>query len=155
MKQIVIITTTIVLTTVLVCAILNTAPKQLSTKAPVASVELALINDARQEEGLRLLDRNLELDASATEKCNDMVEYNYWSHNRDGKQWYEFIKMDYKTAGEILAKGFKGDKYKQHYAWMNSPTHREEIEGDYTDFGMAICMYDNGDLLTVVHFAKE
>lgn len=121
---------------------------------PIASMELALINDTRQDIGLPLLQRNVKLDESAKAKCNDMVEHNYWSHNREGKEWSEFIAIDYKQAGEILATGFKGDTKEQHNGWLSSPSHAEQIMGHYTDFGSATCTYDNGKDLTVVHFKR-
>lgn len=122
---------------------------------PIASMELALINDTRQEIGLPLLQRNIKLDESARQKCEDMVQYDYWSHNRDGKKWSEFITIDYKQAGEILATGFKGDTKEQHNSWLSSPSHAGQIMGNYTDFGSATCAYDNGKDLTVVHFGRK
>lgn len=141
---------------VVTAAVAVFTPKPLAEieHVPIASMELALINDTRQEIGLPLLQRNVNLDASAKAKCEDMVEHNYWSHNREGKKWSEFITIDYKQAGEILATGFMADKQEQHYAWMNSPTHAEQITGDYTEFGSAICIYDDGKDLTVVHFKR-
>lgn len=121
---------------------------------PIASTELALINETRGYSGLPLLQRNVNLDASAKAKCNDMVEHNYWSHNRDGKKWSEFITIDYEQAGEILATGFNGDTKEQHNGWLSSPGHAEQIMGYYTDFGSATCAYDNGKDLTVVHFKR-
>lgn len=122
---------------------------------PIASTELALINDTRQEIGLPLLQRNVKLDESARQKCEDMVQYDYWSHNRDGKEWKEFISQEYTRAGEILAKGFGADKQEQHHGWMDSYTHAEQIVGRYTDFGSAICTYEDGTDLTVVHFWRK
>lgn len=144
----------IIILLVLLGVVLTPKPLVKIEHIPIASMELALINDTRQEMGLPLLQRNVNLDASAKAKCNDMVEHNYWSHSREGKQWSEFITIDYKQAGEILATGFMADKQAQHYAWMNSPTHAEQIVGDYTDFGSAICVYDDGKDLTVVHFKR-
>lgn len=122
---------------------------------PVASMELALINDTRQEIGLTLLQRNVKLDASARQKCDDMVKYDYWSHSRDGKQWHEFVSDEFVARGEILATGFGADKQEQNHAWMNSYSHAEQIVGNYTEFGSAICIYDSGKDLTVVHFGRK
>ena len=121
---------------------------------PIASMELALINDTRQEIGLPLLQRNVKLDESARQKCEDMVRYDYWSHNRDNKEWEDFISQEYTRAGEIMARGFGADKQSQNRAWMDSYTHAEQIMGYYTDFGSAVCNYDNGKDLTVVHFKR-
>lgn len=124
---------------------------------PIASMELALINDARQEVFLPLLQRNVKLDNSARQKCEDMVKYNYWAHSRTGKDWSEFVFSNdnqLTRAGEILATGFMADKQAQNQAWLLSPEHRKVIMGDYTDFGSAICIYNSGKDLTVVHFGK-
>lgn len=121
---------------------------------PIASTELALINETRGHARLPLLQRNINLDASAKAKCKDMVEHNYWGHNREVKKWSEFIAIKYKKAGEMLATGFKGDTKEQHNSWLSSPSHAKQIMGDYTDFGSATCAYNNGKDLTVVHFKR-
>ena len=156
MKRLILLRVVMVIGISLLAGAVVNAPRQVIDKdhIPIASVELALINDARQEEGLTLLQRSATLDKGAMDKCNDMVKYNYWSHSRAGKEWYEFVKKDYVQAGEILAEGFT-NKYEQHQAWLDSPKHREEIIGNYTDFGMAICIYQDKTPLVVVHFTRS
>lgn len=147
----------IVIASAVATGVVLATPKPLTEveNVPIASMELALINDTRQKIGLPLLQRNVKLDESARQKCEDMVQYDHWLHRREGKEWREFIPQEYTRAGEILAKGFGADKQEQNMAWMDSYTHAEQITGNYTDFGSAICAYDDGKDLTIIHFWRR
>ncbi|HVZ12347.1 MAG TPA: CAP domain-containing protein [Patescibacteria group bacterium] len=104
---------------------------------------LNLVNQQRQDNGLPPLKINSELDAAASKKAADMFAKDYWAHFApDGKTTpWQFIKdsgYDYVFAGENLAKGFT-DANSIVTAWMNSPTHRDNILSDrYRDIGFAI-----------------
>jgi len=70
-----------------------------------------------------------------------MITNNYWVHYApDGTTPWLFIVSSgyqYKTAGENLAKGF--DTSSGVVAgWMESPTHKANVLGDYTDVGFAV-----------------
>ena len=59
--------------------------------------------------------------------CNTPFMHGNWTICLDG--------VEYKVAGENLAKGFKSVK-KAHKAWMKSPSHRANIVKEkYTNFG--------------------
>lgn len=104
---------------------------------------LAQVNQERQKNGLTTLNQNSELDAAAQKKAADMFAKNYWAHFApDGSTSpWAFIKGEgyaYRYAGENLAKGFT-DSNSVVNAWMNSPTHRENLlSGKYQDVGFAI-----------------
>jgi len=111
---------------------------------------LALTNNERSDEGLQPLTLNDKLITSATDKCNDMVNRNYWGHfTPDGKSMDSFITKtgirSFSKAGENLAIGQKSlDEVNND--WMNSPTHREAImDSDYTDVGFASCVYQSNN----------
>lgn len=122
---------------------------------------LSLTNANRQSGGLSALSFNPTLAESAKEKAQDMFAKNYWAHNApDGTTpWYFFknVGYNYLYAGENLARDF-GDSDNVVKAWMESPTHRDNImSGRYTEIGIAVV---NGILngqettLVVQHFGK-
>ena len=59
-----------------------------------------------------------------------MIAKNYWAHNApDGASPWSFFKnvgYRYLYAGENLARDF-GDSASVVNAWMNSPTHRDNL----------------------------
>lgn len=120
---------------------------------------ITLSNQRRQAEGLPALEYNESLSNSANQKAQHMFANNYWAHNApDGTSpWYFFNKVGYSYlyAGENLARDF-GDSSAVVQAWMDSPTHRDNImSGRYTQIGVAVV---NGTLngqettLVVQHF---
>ncbi len=114
-----------------------------------------LTNQEREKNGLPDLKYNSELAQAAAGKAADMFTKNYWAHyGPDGETPWDFILgagYHYEYAGENLAKNFL---FSQNVvdAWMNSPTHRENIlRSNYTDVGFAIVNgVLNGEQTTLV-----
>ncbi len=104
---------------------------------------LAQTNQQRISNGLEPLTMNSQLADAARRKAADMFAKNYWAHFApDGSTSpWQFIRSagyDYQFAGENLAKGFT-DSGSIVNAWMNSPTHRENmLNGRYREVGFAI-----------------
>ncbi len=104
---------------------------------------LTLVNQKRAENGLSPLSANPALEDAARRKASDMFVKNYWAHFApDGSTSpWGFMKAagyNYQFAGENLAKGFTGSNDVVE-AWMNSPTHRENMLSDkYQEIGFAI-----------------
>jgi len=101
-----------------------------------------LTNEERSKLGLPALQENPQLAIAAEKKAADMFKKDYWSHFApDGVSPWDFIKQSgyqYEYAGENLAKNFLFSKNVVD-AWMNSPTHRENIERkEYTEVGYAV-----------------
>lgn len=100
------------------------------------------INKERISRDLPPLKLNPKLNNAAKNKAIDMANQNYFSHisPTDGKKWSDFIKeqnYDYSEAGENLANGYDNPN-EMVKAWMNSPSHRENIinkDVDETGFG--------------------
>lgn len=99
-------------------------------------------NAERAKLGLGELQYNQVLSLAAQEKAKDMFEHQYWAHySPQGKTPWDFMKSSgyrYVVAGENLARDFldTGDMVQ---AWMNSPTHRENvINPRYQDIGVAV-----------------
>ena len=122
-----------------------------------------LVNEEREKVGLRGLARDPLLDKSAQEKCNDMVEKDYWSHyDPDGTGFWAYIRKynTYRMAGENLAYGYKTEIGLVD-GWMNSEGHRANIlKAGFTNVGYAQCEYPEsskqGEATVVVqHFADN
>jgi len=99
-------------------------------------------NEERQKMGLASLVLNEELNQAALAKAQDMFTDQYWAHVApDGKQAWDFIKETkyvYKYAGENLARDFNNSD-EVVKAWMNSPSHYENIANkDFTQMGLAV-----------------
>ena len=101
-----------------------------------------LTNEERTKLSLPALQENSQLAVAAEKKAADMFKKDYWSHFApDGTSPWDFIKQSgyqYEYAGENLAKNFLFSKNVID-AWMNSPTHRENIvKKEYTEVGYAV-----------------
>ena len=114
-----------------------------------------LTNQEREKNGLSDLSYNEKLANAAAQKAQDMFTRNYWAHyGPDGSTPWDFIlKSDYQYeyAGENLAKNFLFSNGVVD-AWMNSPTHRENIlRKDYSEVGFAVVNgVLNGEQTTLV-----
>lgn len=106
----------------------------------------SLVNRDRKVNGVAPLKYSLELEQSATYKCNDMVDKDYFSHTSpDGLEVADFVDKysSYETAAENLGRYFKSVDQLQK-AWMDSPKHREAIlDARYSEIGLAICGSSN------------
>jgi hypothetical protein len=102
---------------------------------------LSSTNSQRTANGLGSLALNATLNQAAQAKANDMAARDYWSHNTpDGATpWTFFVSAgyNYQNAGENLAYGF--DNYDATVtAWMNSPEHKANVLGSYTEVGFGV-----------------
>lgn len=104
---------------------------------------IVAVNQERVKKNIAPLIINSQLMQAASNKVKDMASKNYFSHISpvDGKKWSSFIKESgykYVEAGENLANGYDSveDMVK---AWMDSPTHRENIlNPNFEETGMAL-----------------
>ena len=101
------------------------------------------INIERIKLNLKPLKFQPQLQKAADKKARDMSNKDYFSHISpfDGAKWSDFINnenYDYNTAGENLAKDYDSTD-EMISAWMQSPTHRKNIENDsYLDTGISV-----------------
>jgi hypothetical protein len=118
-------------------------PQVLGYAANISPSEvIRLTNTQRAANGLSLLTENSTLDSAALAKGNDMLAKGYWAHFApDGTSpWSFFLKFGYKYqyAGENLARDFS-DAGSAVSAWMNSPTHKENIlNSHYKEIGIGV-----------------
>jgi antibiotic biosynthesis monooxygenase (ABM) superfamily enzyme len=107
-----------------------------------ASRVVELTNRERTREGFLPLTVTEKLNEVAREKAADMFAFNYWAHvSPSGRDPWVFFKeagYDYVYAGENLARDF-ADSESVVKAWMNSPTHRDNIlNKNYSEIGLAV-----------------
>jgi hypothetical protein len=103
---------------------------------------IELTNQKRAEQGLPPLSLDVQLNEAAQRKAGDMFAFNYWAHNSPSGRnpWSFFREVGYKYlfAGENLARDFMNSESVVE-AWMNSPTHRENIlNAKYQEIGLAV-----------------
>lgn len=103
---------------------------------------IELTNEQREKESLGDLTINVELEKAATMKAEHMFAHDYWAHIApDGTTPWFFIKQEgyeFQSAGENLARDFDNSEGVVE-AWMNSPTHRENIlTKQYQEIGVAV-----------------
>ena len=90
-----------------------------------------LVNQERTDNSLPILTENNLLNDSAQERADYLCTSGNWSH--DG--WEDSLTYDYLHAGENLAKNHDTENITVQ-AWINSPTHHENILDDYTETGI-------------------
>jgi len=119
---------------------------------------VSLTNQKRAEAGLSALSLNQSLSAAAYTKAQDMINKDYWAHVApDGTQPWKFFGdfgYKYRYAGENLARDFSNASSAMD-AWMNSPTHRENIlNPKYKEIGIGITEGDlaGSDTTIIVQF---
>ena len=121
----------------------NIFPQVLGYAANISPSEvIRLTNAQRTANGLSALTENSALDSAALAKGNDMIAKGYWAHFApDGTSpWSFFTSFGYKYqyAGENLARDFS-DASSAVGAWMNSPTHKENIlNPHYREVGIGV-----------------
>ena len=109
----------------------------------VASYEhevVRLVNEIRQQNGLKPLIENWELSRVARYKSQDMLDHRYFSHTSPTYgspfQMLKVFGLSYRTAGENIAKGYSSPQAVVN-GWMNSSGHRANIlNASYTQIGV-------------------
>lgn len=105
---------------------------------------LELINQHRVEIGLSPLVAHSVVKAVAFTHTDYMIQENNISHDNffQRKESLE-VNADAHLVSENVAYGFSSPESLVN-AWLNSPSHRETIEGDFTDFDISAEQSENG-----------
>lgn len=120
------------------------------------------VNKQRVEAGIAKLNRNALLDKSASAKCADMAENDYYGHvnpvtgKRGGTYIFDYIPGA-PSGGENLAAGLYFVDEEVVDDWMESESHRSAIlDATFIDSGISVCAYKNksGKLYFVQHFVR-
>ncbi len=126
--------------------------------AVVPAEVIALTNTEREANDAGDVSENDLLQRAAQAKAQDMAANGYFSHvGPDGKtpwKWISDSGYKYQYAGENLAVRFIDSKDVVN-AWMQSPTHRENIvKPVYTEIGIGVAqgMYEGEPATYVVQY---
>lgn len=116
------------------------------------------LNIVRRQNNLPPLTESSKLDKSALEKAQDLVNLNYWAHQRlGGQEPWELMKnagYDYLVAGENLARGYTSDQQNMD-SWMASPSHKDVIlDPRFTELGIGRAKDKEGHEYVATHFGK-
>ncbi|TQY21474.1 sporulation protein [Clostridioides difficile] len=109
-----------------------------------------LVNIERAKAGLNPLTLDSSISNVATNKSQDMIDNNYFSHNSPtyGSP-FDMLKkfgISYKTAGENIAMGQKTPKEVVN-AWMNSEGHRKNIMNpNFSKIGVGVAQKSGGSI---------
>lgn len=137
------------------------ASKVLASEITEAKL-VELTNQERTMRGLKPFVIDYSLYFAAKTKAKDMIDKDYFEHySPDGKTPWMFINNSgykYTSAGENLAMDFRTSEG-IHKAWMNSPTHKENIiDSDFEDIGLAVLKGDfsgHETIMVVEMFGKK
>ncbi len=124
------------------------------------SVPAALVeahNRERAAAHLPPLTANPKLTAAAEVQARDMAEHNKMTHEgSDGSSPSQRIEKQgyhFKSSGENVAEGAK-DVEEVMRVWMNSPPHKANILGDFTEMGGARASSEDGKPYWCVAFGR-
>ena len=97
-----------------------------------------LINTYRVSEGLNELQQINHISYKSEEHDHYMIRNNVVNHNDFVARSENLISvLGAKRVGENIAYNYNTPQSVVK-AWLNSPTHKENLEGDYTHFGISI-----------------
>lgn len=117
---------------------INSIEVPLAPEAKLIEIEIMeLINAHRINEGLNPLQDHSTVKAVAFTHTDYMIEVNNVSHDNffQRKQSLQ-LNANANIVSENVAYGFSSAESVVS-AWLNSPSHRENIEGDFTDFDIS------------------
>lgn len=122
---------------------------------PLEIEALELLNAYRIDKGLNALSNNDTVKAVAfthsdyMRESNDVSHYNFFVRKQSLQQ-----KENARIVSENVAFGFTSAQSLVD-AWINSPSHRSNIEGDYTHFDISAEQDENGDWYYTNIFMKR
>ncbi len=103
-----------------------------------------LVNEHRASLGLNTLEQNSNAELLAIEHTHYMIEVKEISHDNLGDRFDVLqVKENAKGVAENVA-AFQRTAQSVVTAWLNSPGHKENIEGNYTFTGIAAIKDSNG-----------
>ncbi|PWA08866.1 CAP domain-containing protein [Flavobacterium laiguense] len=106
--------------------------------SPLELETMALINNHRVSLGLNALEKINHISYKSEEHNHYMIANNVVNHNDFIARSENIMKvLGAKNVSENIAYNYNSAKG-VFDAWLNSEGHRENIEGNYTHFGIAI-----------------
>lgn len=120
----------------------------------MVSQVIELVNKERAAAGKSELTASSSLNQAAAVRAKEITQL--FSHNRpDGSKCFTAVQdtgLKYTSAGENIAMGQR-DAEDVMNSWMNSPGHKSNILGDFTNIGVG-CYYYNGYYYWVQMYTK-
>ena len=118
----------------------------------------AMINNVRVENGLKQIAADGLLNEVAGIRSQDLINRNYFSHyTPEGTNVFDVMRssgVSFRYAGENLAQSAPASAGTVEgflNAWMNSPTHRDNIlRAQYTKIGVSMAEIDSRRVVTTV-----
>ena len=108
-----------------------------STTAVIVE-NMQLINEYRISVGLNALEKINHISYKSEEHDFYMIDTKVVSHDGFVERSENIMKaLGAKTVGENIAYNYNSPQAALK-AWLNSPAHKKNIEGDYTNFGISI-----------------
>lgn len=99
---------------------------------------MKLINEYRVSIGLNALEKINHISYKSEEHDFYMIDKNVVSHDGFVERSENIMKvLGAKTVGENIAYNYNSPKAAVA-AWLKSPAHKQNMEGNYTHFGIAI-----------------
>lgn len=99
---------------------------------------MKLINEYRVSIGLNALEKINHISFKCEEHNKYMIENNVVNHNDFTSRSNNIVSvLGAKKVGENVAYNYKTSEAAVR-AWLESPGHKENIEGNYTHFGIAV-----------------
>lgn len=115
---------------------------------------MKLINDYRVSIGLNPLERINHISYKCEEHNKYMIANNVMNHNDFVARSENIIELlGAKKVGENVAYGYQTSAAVLK-GWLDSAGHKENIEGDYTHFGLAVTTDVSGKKYYTNIFAK-
>ncbi len=105
---------------------------------------LEAVNDHRISKGLSSLKRVDEITFQAYDHNEYMIQQKKVSHDNFSTRYTNLVnEIGAKAVGENIAYGYRtaGAALK---GWLNSEGHSENMEGDYTHFGISVAQDEDG-----------
>lgn len=99
---------------------------------------MKLINDYRLSIGLNALEKINHISFKCEEHNNYMITNNVVDHNDFTSRSNNIVNvLGAKKVGENVAYNYKTSEAAVR-AWLDSPGHKQNIEGDFTHFGLSV-----------------
>lgn len=135
----------------------NAATEQVVTSYNYNTSELEvmqLINEYRVSIGLKALEKNNHISYKCEEHNKYMIDNNVVNHNDFSSRSNNIMSvLNAKKVGENVAYNYKTSEAVLK-AWLESSGHKENIEGDYTHFGISVSTDASGKKYYTNIFAK-
>ncbi len=117
---------------------------------------ITLINDYRQSKGLNPLTVINHISYKSEEHNLYMIDYDVVNHDYFQQRSDNLVRvLGAEKVGENIAYNYQTAESAMS-AWLNSPSHKANIEGDYTHLGISVTINpDNGKKYYTNMFIKK